>query len=100
MTWYLDTFPPWYANSYILRMKSLAMLNLNRISPNADFCSKITADIKILNSNVLYITHEIDKVHKLLRTLTIDKDLQKSVDEYFDDTETDSSHEMIIPDEK
>ncbi len=66
-------------------MKSLAMLNLNRISPIADFCSKITLELKLVNSNVLYCTHELDKIHKLLRTLTTDKDLQKQVDEYFED---------------
>ncbi len=69
-------------------MKSLAMLNLNRISPIADFCSKIKAleaKLEVLNSNVLYITHESDKILKLVKTLTIDKDLQTTVDKYFDE---------------
>ncbi len=61
------------------------MLNLNRISPNADFCSKIEARLEMLNSNVLYVTHECDKIYKILKGLQVDKDLQNQVDEYFDD---------------
>ncbi len=61
------------------------MLNLNRISPNADFCSEIKATLKILNSNVLYITHECDKILKILNKTDTDKGLQEQVDKYFDD---------------
>ncbi len=66
-------------------MKSLAMLNLNRISPNADFCSEIKANLKILNANILYISHEIDKIKKILTEDEHDKDLQTQVDKYFDE---------------
>ena len=76
-------------------MKSLAMLNLNRISPKTDFCSEIKAldnKLNILNKNVLYITHMQDKILKIVSKLehkiTLDKDLQKQVDEYFEDDET------------
>jgi len=69
---------------YIIRMKSLAMLNLNRISPNADFCSEIKAQLVIIQKNVLYITHEVDKVHKLLKSFKVDKDVQEQVDQYFE----------------
>ncbi len=73
---------------HILRMKSLAMINFNRISPIADFCSQIKQlelKIEILNKNVLYCTHMDDKLLKLLNQLTADKGLQKQVDEYFED---------------
>ncbi len=70
---------------HILRMKSLAMINFNRISPSADFYSKIESillKLEILNKNVLYSTHELDKIKKLLT----DKDLQHQVDEFFEET--------------
>ncbi len=66
-------------------MKSLAMLKFNRISPTTDFYSKLD----ILNKNMLYSTHQLDKILKLIKTLTTDKDLQNTVDKYFDrDEET------------
>ncbi len=61
-------------------MKSLAMLKFNRISPPADFYSKLD----ILNKNVLYVTHEVDKIKKILEKLTIDNGLQAQVNEYFE----------------
>ncbi len=64
------------------------MLNLNRISPIADFCSQITSELKLVNSNVLYCTHELDKIKKIVEKLQTDHGLQKQVDEYFEeDTE-------------
>ncbi len=56
------------------------MLNFNRISPDADFCSEIKAQIHIVNKNVLYITHMQDKILKILKTIVIDKDLQEQAD--------------------
>ncbi len=56
------------------------MLKFNRISPSADFYSKLD----ILNKNVLYITHQTDKILKLIKENTTDKELQTQVDKYFD----------------
>ncbi len=68
-------------------MKSLAMLNLNRISP--DTGRTIALKLDILSKNMLYTTHQVDKILKILKTLTVDKDLQNTVDEYFEkDDET------------
>ncbi len=64
------------------------MINFNRISPIADFCSKLESlEVKliILNKNVLYITHMQDKILKILNKIEIDKGLQTQVDEYFED---------------
>ncbi len=69
-------------------MKSLAMLNLSRISPIADFCSKIEAlelKLQILNKNVLYVTHMQDKILKICNQIAVDKGLQRQVDEYFEE---------------
>ncbi len=73
-------------------MKSLAMLKFNRISPPADFYSKLD----IVNKNILYVTHECDKIKKLLEKLIVDKDLQQQVDKYFDEDET--SHQTELED--
>ncbi len=63
-------------------MKSLAMLNFKKISPDADFFSKLD----ILNKNILYITHVQDKILKLIKTLVIDRDLQEQANEAFEET--------------
>ncbi len=57
----------------------------DNLSPKTDFSSKITIKkLDILMSNVLYITHEVDKIKKLVNKLLVDKDLQNTVDKYFD----------------
>ncbi len=60
----------------------------DKLSPTTDFISKIQSDIVILNQNVLYITHECDKILKLVKSLSINKDLQDTVDKYFEKDET------------
>ncbi len=62
-------------------MKSLAMLNFKNLSPSADFYSKLD----ILNKNILYITHMQDKILKIVNQINHDKDLQDTVDKYFDE---------------
>ncbi len=57
------------------------MLKFNRISPSADFYSKLD----ILNKNVLYITHQTDKILKILKEYNTDNELQQQVDKYFDE---------------
>ncbi len=64
------------------------MLKFNRISPIADFCSKLDlleSKLDILNKNVLYMTHMEDKILKILNQKDTDKGLQRQVDEYFED---------------
>ncbi len=57
------------------------MLNFKNISPpRADFYSKLD----ILNKNVLYVTHQVDKVLKIIKSLEVNKDLQNQVDQYFE----------------
>ncbi len=67
------------------------MLNFKNISPNADFYSKldnIVMRLDFLQKNVLYTTHTVDKILKLIKALDSDEKLQKQVDEYFDEDET------------
>jgi len=68
----------------------------DKISPTTDFFSKIQLKLDILNKNILYLTHESDKILKLVRELTHDKDLQSTVDKYFDET----SHQTDLEDKE
>ncbi len=56
------------------------------LSPTADFYSKFQLQLDILMKNVLYITHECDKILKLVKSLENNLDLQKQVDDYFEET--------------
>ncbi len=58
------------------------------LSPPADFYLKLQTQIGILMKNVLYITHELDQVKKIVKGIEISSGLQKQVDEYFDRDET------------
>ena len=53
-------------------------------STDADF-KKMFSIIEIIQKNVLYLTYQIDKLNKEIRTLTADKGLQKQVDQFFED---------------
>ncbi len=64
------------------------------LSPPADFYLKLQSDLVILMKNVLYITHELDQVKKIVKELKTTSGLQKQVDEYFDDKPED------IPEDK
>ncbi len=61
----------------------------DNLSPKTDFSSKITIQLDILNKNILYCTHELDKIKKIVTNLSVDQHLQKQVDEYFDEDDED-----------
>ncbi len=56
-------------------------------SIETDFRNKLQLQIDNLKSNVLYITHVVDRIDVQIREMKIDKGLQKQVDDYFDVTE-------------
>ncbi len=63
----------------------------DNLSPKTDFSSKlqlINVRLDILNKNILYVTHECDKIYKLLKSLSVDQHLQNTVDKYFEKDET------------
>ncbi len=67
------------------------MLNFKNISPSADFYSKLAIlerKLDIISKNVLYITHMQDKIMKLVNKMLVDKNLQNTVDEFFERDET------------
>ncbi len=57
--------------------------------------------LEIINKNILYLTHEVDKCVSMLRRMEINSKLQKQVDEYFDEdieetspqTDTENTHD-------
>ncbi len=56
------------------------------LSPTADFSSELQSQLTVINKNVLYCTHELDKLKKLFLEIRHDKILQKQVDDYFEET--------------
>ncbi len=53
---------------------------------------KLFQSIETIQKNVLYLTYRTDALLKLVNKLVVDKNLQSQVDEFFDDTEDESSH--------
>ncbi len=57
-------------------------------STDADF-QKLTQLIETIQKNVLYLTYRMDIVLKKVNSLTVNTNLQKQVDEYFEDDSKD-----------
>jgi len=64
---------------------------------NASDLQKISQSIETIQKNVLYLTYRTDSMLKILKEITIDKGLQKQVDEYFEETSPQTEQET--PDE-
>ncbi len=63
----------------------------DNLSPKTDFSSKlqlIEVRLNILNKNILYVTHQTDKILKVMNKIVIDQNLQNTVDKYFEKDET------------
>ncbi len=55
-------------------------------SSSPDLRNKLQLDkLDIINKNLLYLTHEVDKCVSMLRRMEVDNKLQTQVTEYFDD---------------
>ncbi len=63
-------------------------------STEADFRNKLQSDIEILMSNILYMTHEIDHVKKVVTSTANTLALQKQVDDYFEDNAEDKAEQV------
>ncbi len=63
-------------------------------STGADL-QKIFQYLDTLQKNVLYVTHQVDYIRKQIDASKHDKDLQTTVDKYFDETshQTDSEEQ-------
>ena len=55
------------------------MKYLHLSPPTPDFSSELQSQLRLINHNILYITHEVDKIYKLLNDLK----LQTQVDDFY-----------------
>jgi len=56
--------------------------------------SSIPFELTIINKNLLYVTHQVDKILKIVTVLKLDKELQTQVNDYFQqDIQTDIPQE-------
>ncbi len=63
----------------------------DNLSPKTDFSSKINIQLDILMKNVLYCTHELDKIKKIVTTFQHDHALyQQALDYYLKDFDYDA----------
>ncbi len=70
----------------------------DNLSPKTDFSSKKQLiKLEIIAGNILYITHEVDKIKKIVTRLELQLKLQKQVDDYFDETSHQTDIEDKIP---
>ncbi len=63
-------------------------MNLKFKSSEPDLKFNLQSQIRIINGNILYLTKEVDQIHRLVKQLGINKGLQQQVDKYFEDDET------------
>jgi len=50
--------------------------------------------IEILNKNILYVTHQVDKLVVMVKGLQNVLALQKQVDDYFDEKDEDTAEQV------
>ncbi len=63
-------------------------MNLKFKSSEPDLKFNIQSHLKQINDNILYLTREVDQTVRLIKQLTVNKNLQQQVDKYFDEDET------------
>ncbi len=51
----------------------------------------IETKLDIIGKNLLYSTHQSDKILSLVKEINVDSHLQKQVDEYFDERDDETS---------
>ncbi len=63
-------------------------MNLKFKSSEPDLKFNIQSQFRIINGNILYLTKEVDQLVRMVKQMTVNKDLQQQVDKYFDEDET------------
>ncbi len=59
-------------------------------SADADL-QKMFQYLETQQKNIVYLTYRVDSILKILRTMETDKGLQKQVDEFFDENQSEDS---------
>ncbi len=62
-------------------------MNLKFKSSEPDLKFDIQSQFRILNQNVLYLTREVDDIKRMLKTAITNATSQKSVDDFYDESE-------------
>ncbi len=52
-----------------------------------DFKSKFQSDLQLINKNILYLSHQMDKCVSILKELQDDDKLQSTADNYYNSKE-------------
>ncbi len=60
---------------------------------------KMFQSIETIQKNILYLTYRVDSILKSVRALEVDKSLQKTVDEFYDDKVTFPEERVNISDQ-
>ncbi len=58
-------------------------------SSDPDLQKMYVSKIEIINKNLIYLTYQTDKILKLVHEIQTNNGLQKQVDDYFDEDDTD-----------
>ncbi len=66
-------------------------MNLKFKSSEPDLKFDIQSQFRVINGNILYLTREVDQLVRMVRQMTVNKDLQQQVDKYFDQDEDETS---------
>ncbi len=68
------------------------MLNFKNLSPKADFYSKLDTQTK----NILYISHQYDKILRIVKDLENMSKMQKKIEEFYGTSpQTDSDEQDV-----
>ncbi len=60
-------------------------MKFHNLSPPEDFNSKFQSDLLLINKNILYITHEVDQIKKIVTQISLDQRNQTIVDDFYKD---------------
>ncbi len=61
---------------------------------------KMFSIMENVQKNMVYVTYKVDNILKLVKSYTIDKDLQQSVDKYFDEDISETSPQTDSDDKR
>ncbi len=56
--------------------------------------SNILGKLKVMNSNILYLTHEVDSIKTIVQLINNCVQLKKQADDYHDDRRTEAEGEL------
>ncbi len=73
-------------------------MNLKFKSSEPDLKFDIQSQFRVINGNILYLTREVDLIVRLVKQMTVNKDLQQQVDKYFEEDSEETSPQTEIED--